>query len=256
MWPHLAHVSAGNGADGAVVDNYFGQKRAASVGEERLGAASKVWSNDSYIFLYTLKNYLSSYVRMWKSSQCPHLPAQNSYTQESGPIWSICMLSMGSLARAGIRVVQCLWSLCWMPSNTEKFWHMPPSARNSPGWPCDRTESWLGVPCRMPSATQVLSFRKLGPGWGRKEVGRERNSSKMSHMLCFRGFWSCLRAASPWTSEEGDSRLLCKRASNLDIEDLDSCPSLTAYWRSYLEQVITSLSHFLIHKAGVDVFNS
>lgn len=82
------------------------------------------------------------------------------------------MLSMGSLARSWYWVVQCLWSLVNAQA-AEKLCSLPPSARNSPGWPCDRTKGWLGVPlgCLERYHTGVV-IQKLGP-WlrGRKEVG-------------------------------------------------------------------------------------
>lgn len=36
------------------------------------------------------------------------------------------------------------------------------------------------------------------------------------------------RLPAPWTSEERGQQVVMQRASNLDIEDLDSCPSLIA----------------------------
>ena len=86
------------------------------------------------------------------------------------------------------------------------------AATNSPGWPCDRTKGWLGVPLGCLSATQV-SFRSLAPGWGEGSRWGGRGNSSRCCFTCFvfRDFWSCLGGCQPHgLLRKGDSRLLCK----------------------------------------------
>ena len=123
-------------------------------------------------------------------------------------------LSVGSLARSWYSsCTMFMKSLLNAAPGTEKFCSLPPSARNSPGWPCDRTKGWFGVPLGCLSATQVLSFRSLAPGWGEGRRWGGRGNSSRCCFTCFvsRGFWSCLGGCQPrGLLREGDSRLLCK----------------------------------------------